>query len=195
MVSQISEQSVEVNSLVADLLVGSRADISSLHLDIAPVTLRGVVERALASIPSDLRRDVTVHFGDDRAWLADGGRAAQIVRNLIVNALKYGGPHVSVESRRLPGMFVLSVVDDGSGIDPAVAATIFEPFVSIGMTNQALPSVGLGLFVCTSLAKAMGGSVVYRRSAGLTSFDVALPAAPSEEPISSFGGLAVTEAL
>jgi signal transduction histidine kinase len=178
MVRQISEQSMEVSALVKDLLVGSRADISSLHLDIAPVVVREVTERALASIPSDLRRNIEIGFDDDRRWLADPGRVAQIIRNLTVNALKYGGEHVSIESRRLPGVVILSVVDDGEGVAVEDIDRIFQPFSSIAKNTQALPSVGLGLYVSASLARAMGGSVNYRRQNNLTAFDLELPVAP-----------------
>jgi signal transduction histidine kinase len=177
MVRQISEQSMEVSALVKDLLVGSRADISSLHLDLEPVPLRDAVDRALASIPSDMRRSIDVGFNDDRAWMADSGRVAQIIRNLVVNALKYGGTNVSLESRRLPGSIVLSVVDDGHGVDADDAERIFQPFASIAKSSQALPSVGLGLYVSLSLARAMGGTLTYRRANDLTAFDLELPAA------------------
>jgi signal transduction histidine kinase len=175
MVRQISEQSMEVSALVKDLLVGSRADISSLHLDLEPVPLSDVVDRALASIPSDMRRSIDIGFTDDRAWMADAGRVAQIIRNLVVNALKYGGNNVSLESRRLPGSIVLSVVDDGDGVDAGDAERIFQPFASIARSSQALPSVGLGLYVSLSLARAMGGTLTYRRANDLTAFDLELP--------------------
>ena len=179
MVRQISEQSMEVSTLVKDLLVGSRADISSLHLDITPVVVRDVTERALASIPSELRRNIEIGFDDERSWMADPGRVAQIIRNLTVNALKYGGEKVTIESRRLPGVVILSVVDDGEGVAVEDIERIFEPFSSIARSTQALPSVGLGLYVSSSLARAMGGSVNYRRQNGLTAFDLELPVAES----------------
>jgi signal transduction histidine kinase len=177
MVRQISEQSMEVSALVKDLLVGSRADISSLHLDLEPVPLSDAVDRALASIPSEMRRSIDIGFTDDRAWMADAGRVAQIIRNLVVNALKYGGNNVSLESRRLPGSIVLSVVDDGDGVDAGDAERIFQPFASIARSSQALPSVGLGLYVSLSLARAMGGTLTYRRANDLTAFDLELPEA------------------
>jgi signal transduction histidine kinase len=177
MVRHISEQSMEVSALVKDLLIGSRADISTLHLEIDTVPVREVARRALASIPSDLRRHVEISFDDDRAWSADPGRVAQIIRNLVVNALKYGGTTVSLESRRLPHAVILSVVDDGPGVEPEDVERIFQPFASIARNAQALPSVGLGLYVSSSLARAMGGSLTYRREHDLTSFDLELPAA------------------
>ena len=180
MVRQIAEQSEEVSALVKDLLVGSRADISSLHLDFATVSVREVTERALASIPSDMRRNIEIGFDDDRAWTADPGRVAQIVRNLVVNALKYGGDHVSIESRRLPDSIVLSIVDDGDGVSMDDIERIFQPFASIARSSQALPSVGLGLYVSSSLARAMGGTLTYRRHNDLTAFDLELPDARQE---------------
>ena len=183
MVRHISEQSMEVSALVKDLLVGSRADIETLHLDIESVEVRAVTDRALASIPTELRRSIEIGFDDDRAWLADPGRVTQIIRNLVVNACKYGGENVSLESRRLPGAIVLSVVDDGDGVSPEDVERIFQPFASIAKSSQALPSVGLGLYVSASLARAMGGTLSYRRHKGLTAFDLALPIAPVDNRI------------
>jgi signal transduction histidine kinase len=180
MVRQITEQSMEVSALVKDLLVGSRADISSLHLDYETVPVREVTDRALASIPAEMRRNIDIGFDDDRAWMADPGRVAQIVRNLVVNALKYGGDNVSIESRRLPDSIVLSVVDDGDGVSDEDIERIFQPFASIARSAQALPSVGLGLYVSSSLARAMGGTLTYRRHNNLTAFDLELPDARVE---------------
>jgi signal transduction histidine kinase len=172
----IHEQSQEVTALVHDLLVVSRADIRTLHLSTADVPVADVVRRAIESLPSDERQRI-----DDRvdgAWVhADPGRAAQIVRNLLVNAVQYGGETITVETHAEPERVRLRVVDDGPGIPEAHAEAVFDAYVNVPTGRQALPSIGLGLYVARRLAELMDGSLGYRREGEHTVFELDLPAA------------------
>jgi signal transduction histidine kinase len=172
----IHEQSQEVTALVHDLLVVSRADIRTLHLATADVPVADVVRRAIESLPSEERRRI-----DDRVdgtWVhADPGRAAQVVRNLLVNAVQYGGKTISVETHAHTDRVSLRVVDDGPGIPEAHAEAVFEAYVNVPSGRQALPSIGLGLYVARRLAELMDGSLGYHREGEHTVFELDLPAA------------------
>jgi signal transduction histidine kinase len=126
---------------------------------------------------SGQRIDPVVRGGDQRAS-ADPMRLRQIVRNLITNALRYGGPHSWVEIARREDQVEVRVCDDGEGVPPESLEEIFQPY-GRGSGGQANPqSVGLGLSVSLQLARLMGGDLVYRRVDGHTCFVVSLPAAP-----------------
>ncbi len=110
----------------------------------------------------------------------DPTRIRQVLANLVMNALKYGGPAVSVTVRaRLgDGEVVVSVEDDGPGIEPAERALIFERFYrGRSVRESRIPGSGLGLYLCRRLVEAHGTWIrLDEREAG-TSVSFALPAA------------------
>jgi signal transduction histidine kinase len=126
---------------------------------------------------------------------ADPSRIGQVLMNLAVNArdaMPQGG-HLAVATGNLdldddaaraegllPGLYVsLSVLDDGSGMTPEVAAHVFEPFFT---TKQRGKGTGLGLATVYGIVKQAGGSISLRSRPGEGStFTVLLPA--TEEPL------------
>ena len=85
----------------------------------------------------------------------------QVLRNLLANAAKYGGPGSVVElEATADGESVrLRVLDRGPGIAEAEAEQLFELFYRSPSTAAAAAGAGIGLFVCRQLAIAMGGSI------------------------------------
>ncbi|MDI1273315.1 ATP-binding protein [Polaromonas sp.] len=105
---------------------------------------------------------------------ADPVLLAQLLGNLLDNALKYSEAAidltVSVEGEEL----VVSVKDRGAGIPDAAQATIFEPYARGDQTGPR--GAGLGLAVCRAIAQAHGGRLTLRRrQGGGSSFSLALP--------------------
>lgn len=92
----------------------------------------------------------------------DGKALETMLRNLISNAVKYGGddPRLEVEVARDDAGAVLRVRDHGRGLAGADAERIFEPFVRGGDENvRTRPGAGLGLFIVRELARAHRGDV------------------------------------
>jgi signal transduction histidine kinase len=109
---------------------------------------------------------------------ADPTRIAQVVGNLVSNALKHsGGQSVRVAIAEQPRDVVLSVADDGAGIPAEELGAIFEPF-GRGRTATNRPGSGLGLFIVRQIVEAHGGDVHVHSAPGSgTRFDVRLPRA------------------
>ena len=87
---------------------------------------------------------------------ADKGRIAQVIDNLLNNALKFtneGTISVSVESK--DGQAIVSVKDNGQGIDPEILPKLFTKFASKSETG----GTGLGLFISKSIIEAHGGKI------------------------------------
>ncbi|MFL6338603.1 MAG: sensor histidine kinase [Nitrososphaeraceae archaeon] len=87
---------------------------------------------------------------------ADKGRIAQVIDNLLNNALKFtneGTISVSVESK--DGQAIVSVKDNGQGIDPEILPKLFTKFASKSETG----GTGLGLFISKSIVEAHGGKI------------------------------------
>ena len=103
--------------------------------------------------------------------LADPHRVRQILRNLLTNAQRYGGPRCRVVVGSTGATVWLEVRDDGIGIPDDEAERIFDPYVTAGGKE----SVGLGLAVARQLARLMGGELILERSAAETVFRLQLP--------------------
>lgn len=105
---------------------------------------------------------------------ADPVLLAQLVGNLLDNALKYSEGAIDLTVSVEGGELVVSVKDRGAGIPEAGQATLFEPYAR---GDQAGPrGAGLGLAVCRAIAQAHGGRLTLRRRQGGGScFSLALP--------------------
>lgn len=109
---------------------------------------------------------------------ADAAQLERALANLLENARRYAGERpVSVNARRAGDRVVLSVVDQGPGIDPTERDRIFEPFYR-GRTSAAGPwtGSGLGLAIAKGFIEANGGTIAVDSSPGQgTSFVISLP--------------------
>jgi two-component system sensor histidine kinase KdpD len=90
---------------------------------------------------------------------ADPTYVEQVVRNLLSNAAKYGGPESKVVLAAHLGddEVVVRVLDDGPGFPPEEAGRLFELFYRSPGTAATASGAGIGLFVCARLVAAMGG--------------------------------------
>jgi two-component system sensor histidine kinase MtrB len=127
------------------------------------VNLSGVdvVEQLKGTVQS-LGREAgrNVDFVGGAVVWADPTRLRQIVRNLVTNAFRYGGPKVHVNVKDLTGLVAIEVRDSGGPIPASRVLTMFDPF-DRGDGGRTPNSVGLGLAVARSLARMMEGELVY----------------------------------
>lgn len=169
-------------------LVGSAAE--SGWLDCA-----GAAPEPVAVRVADIAEDVVARLGDADPKAAsipvtrEGGPAMVhadpehvrcIVRDLVDNAVRYGGDGVQVRVAASSGRVELSVQDGGRGMDEADAAVAFEFGVRGAAAAETLePGMGIGLWVCRRLAELNGGTVELATAPGEgTTVTVSLPAAP-----------------
>lgn len=179
--------------LVADLLDISRLDSGSIPLEIAPFSVAEVANRAIAALaPLALERRMEI-FADlpprIRAATGDRRHVERILTNLIGNALKFTpeGGRVEVVARFDGLIAVLTVRDDGAGIEPEDLERIFERFYRMS-GHQSVTGTGLGLPIARDLARAMGGDLGVASLAGAgSSFILALPG-PAPAPPDALQG-------
>jgi len=178
MLQLVAGQAAEMANIVDDLLVAARAEVGTVSIDMQPVDLteelRGTLDGLGMSIEMPLETTPEVY--------ADPRRVRQILRNLLTNARRYGGPRRRVILGTLRGAAWLEVRDDGDGIPEEDADRIFEPYVTSGGSG----TVGLGLAVARQLAELMGGTLQYEHSAGESVFRLQLPlTAPAQSVLAS----------
>lgn len=177
-------QSQVLTRLVRDLRDLSLAQQGQLHLDRRPVDLpalvRGVVEMSRPQAEEKgIALDVTA--AADIAVPADPDRLAQVLHNLLANAIRYteSGGSVHVTAGRAHGEVQVEVTDTGQGIAAEELPRIFERFHRVDRSrSRATGGTGLGLAIVKHLVEAHGGRVWVRSQVGAgTTFGFALPAA------------------
>jgi signal transduction histidine kinase len=170
-----ASQAAEMANIVDDLLVAARAEVGTVVVELQPVDLAVELQATLEGLGMSVETSSTVPPPVN----ADPRRVRQILRNLLTNTQRYGGPHCRVVMGTLRDSVWLEVRDNGTGIPDDEAARIFEPYVTAGGRE----SVGLGLAVARQLARLMGGDLAHERSAAETVFRLRLPMAELQEPV------------
>jgi len=180
MLGLIISEAHDLNRMVDDLLTTARLDAGALHYQFESLP---VVPEVVDEVVEPLRRAGTTVEVDCRPALvrSDRLRLRQVVRNLLSNAGKYGGPHIRLLGAEVDGWYEIRVEDNGEGIPPELEARLFQRFLHRGDMPLVLGSVGLGLSIVRALAEGMGGAVWYERRRGWTCFVVRVPLAAAAE--------------
>jgi PAS domain S-box-containing protein len=179
--SRISASTERATRMIRDLLDFTRARLGGgipivrQDLDFHALVRQAVEEVQLAHPEREVR--VVRSGAGAGAW--DGDRLAQVVTNLVNNALAYspGGTPVRVETRAEDGSVLLRVHNEGKPIPPELLPRLFEPMTRGRHDGEAASrSVGLGLFIVSNIVRAHGGSIEVRSTeAEGTTFTVRLP--------------------
>ncbi len=179
----VAQQSAELAGLVEDFLVHARADTGQIRVNREPVDLVAETERVLRVMqPSELAQMRLISDHEAVVAIGDGLRVRQIIRNLVQNAHRYGGPTIGIEVRHLDGQSTLTVTDDGDGVEEGSRDAIFEPYERSHENTGLTESLGVGLYVSRTLARLMGGDITYHREGGNTHFVFTLPGVKYTEP-------------
>lgn len=166
------EQARDATEIVEDLLTMSRLERATLTLETVQVDLNQEVSTTAHRFNGE-GATVTLEASSGLPAIeADPLRVRQILRNLLSNAVRYGGARIVVQTRADDRIAEVVVRDDGEGIPPEDEATIFLPYRRSSNAPRTGASVGLGLWVSRQLAEAMGGSLTYERTDGWTEFSI-----------------------
>lgn len=143
--------------------IGKGLTVTTRTIDLHQVTRNAIDELRLAYPDSVL---VHLNAGAGRCD-ADGARLAQLVVNLVSNAVAYGraSSPITIRSEVDKDTALIGVHNEGDPITPAMLATVFEPMVRGDSGSNTVRSVGLGLFIVKEIARAHGGSMTVTSSA------------------------------
>ena len=174
MLATIADQAADLSNIVEDLLVGARADLGQLDVDATPFDVFDLVRPVLHSCGGVALECTGLA---PAIAIGDSARVRQILRNLLSNAERYGGPHRMVTVEAAGGMVSLAVCDDGPPLALDVAERIFDRYYR-GQARSGWPgSVGIGLTISRELAQMMDGDLRYRHDGRWSRFELSLPAA------------------
>jgi signal transduction histidine kinase len=166
--------------LADDMLLLAQADEGRLPLRLRPLEpcglLAAAAARARAAAWTQGRRIVVRDMAPGSWLLGDPDRVAQVLDNLISNALRYGGGTITLTARDDGELIGLHVADQGSGFAEDIAGRAFQRF-SRGRRARD-PGSGLGLSLVAAIAIAhRGAATVGNRPEGGADACIALPRA------------------
>ncbi|MGW3348691.1 HAMP domain-containing sensor histidine kinase [Nonomuraea rubra] len=175
----VSGETRKLTRLVEDLIEVSRFDAGAAVLNLDEVDVAEFVTKTLAlrHWQDRVRTDVPPGL---RARL-DPRRADVILSNLAGNALRHGGPEVSVlvRVRAEAGSLVVTVSDDGPGIPADLLPHVFDRFTKADSARARSDGSGLGLAIATENAHLHGGTLTARNAPdGGAVLTLTLPANP-----------------
>jgi light-regulated signal transduction histidine kinase (bacteriophytochrome) len=177
-VGWIVDGGARMNALIEDLLAYCSVDTAE------PVAAEVALDDVLAAAVVELEHDVTarnavVETGPLPVVDGDPVQLGQLVRNLLANALKFvpddRAPHVGVSAERSDGGWVITVADNGIGVDDASSDRIFAMFERLH-PRERFKGTGIGLSICKRIVERRGGVIwVEPNPAGGSRFRFRLP--------------------
>ncbi len=173
MAQMIARQADDASWLIEDLLVAYRHNLSQVSVTPQDFDVTKEIERVLEVVDQPI--GIKVFQGSPRL-LADPRRTRQILRNLVSNAMRYGGEEIQVSIAKAGDRLEIKVQDSGERIPHADVERIFRAYER-GRGPSHSASVGLGLNVARRLARLMDGDLTYRYEDGWSSFVLSLPSA------------------
>jgi two-component system, OmpR family, sensor kinase len=180
--SRVEEEATRMGGLVEDLLLLAELD-RGRPLLVEPVGLHKICANVVDDSNAFAHaHELTMAPGREIAVMGDAERLTQVAHNVVRNALAHTPPGttIRVSARSEKGMGVIQVSDDGPGVDPGVAARVFDRFYR-GDPARSGPGTGLGLAIVRAIAEALGGSATMTsRLGGGTSVFVRIPLAPAD---------------
>lgn len=159
--ARISSATEKATRLIADLLDFTQAQLGKgLAVSLESIDLHQSVAETIddLTVAYPARRLVHRQVGAG-ACLADAGRLAQLVGNLVSNAMAYGVPDapVTVVSTVEVSSFSISVHNQGAPIPTEALPGLFQPMSRGSAVGRGSRSVGLGLYIVNEIARAHGG--------------------------------------
>jgi PAS domain S-box-containing protein len=182
-IGYITEAAARLQRLINDLLTYTRMDNQPRALvncdmnEIAQVVLANLAE-------STHSLGARIDCGQLPLLNAEPLQMIHLLQHLVANALRFHGsdpPHIEIRAQRTDFEWLLSVADNGIGIDPRHAERVFEIFQRLH-TNDRYPGTGIGLPVCRRIVERHGGRIwVEPNSPQGSVFRWTLPAILSDE--------------
>ena len=177
----ISGEADRLAQLVSNLLDLSRQEAGLLLLNFGPKRVQDIVEKVVERLkrPGVL---ITSHIPNDLPLVnVDSARIEVVFHNLVANALVYGEGEVRITAENRDDVVVVSIADNGPGIDADELPHIFGRFYRARHGRQQHSGgTGLGLTICRAFVEAHGGSIWVESGEWGTTFSFTLPCVLSE---------------
>jgi phosphoserine phosphatase RsbU/P len=175
-VARIARGADRMSRMITDLLdfarghLGQGIPVDRVRGELA-ATCRQIVEEFVTAKPD---RDISLGVSGDTSGEWDLDRVAQVVSNLVSNALEHGLDPIRINLSGETDAVHLVVSNRGSPIPPSAVSTLFHPFSRVAGAHRT--GLGLGLFIVNEIVRSHGGTVdVKSNEAEGTEFSVRWP--------------------
>jgi signal transduction histidine kinase len=161
MLQTVNVDADRLTRLIAELLDVARIDTGRLSLYPRPVDFPAAVDRVVASVRAGTGREIAFQAKEELPTVsADPDKLAQVVTNLVDNAIRHGEGQVTLTASPIRDEapydgVLLHVDDEGEGISPDIRSRVFTKFWKHGTRGGS----GLGMYIIHGLVNAHGGSV------------------------------------
>jgi two-component system, sensor histidine kinase and response regulator len=180
----MAEQSItSMTNIVTGFLDVSHQDVDKMKVDLRPVNASQIINEVINQYQvSAFDKDIRIFAKDIHGTvIADSHRFAQVVSNLVSNAIKYSPMHsdVVLETLQQDRTWQLTIYDQGEGVPESERERLFQPFshISTKPTNGE-PSTGLGLWIVREMIRLQNGEVgAHFPEEGGSQFWIQLPSA------------------
>ena len=161
------EGAARMKQLINDLLDFSR--VGTRGKPFIPTDCNSIFKQVLQNLrPAIKESGAEVTCGPLPTVLADNTQIAQVLQNLLANAIKFRGTHppvIRVDAQRQDDGWRFSIRDNGIGIDPQFAERIFVIFQRLH-TREEYPGTGIGLALCKKVVERHGGRIWFESQPG-----------------------------
>jgi signal transduction histidine kinase len=158
----IEEEADHLAAMIEDLLDASRLQAGGLTPNLSDFSLPALADRLAERFRTQTdHHNIVVDFPNKfPIILADENRISQVIANLLSNAIKYApGGEICISGQVRPGQVIVTVSDQGSGIDPADIPYIFDRFYRSDQAVRKTKGAGLGLYLAKAVVEAHGGRI------------------------------------
>jgi len=160
----LSRNAARLYRLSEDILQVSRLESGNFNLNFEASSFNSILETAIEDVKRrylgekpDVKLAIDRRYGEDIQLYCDQNKIGQALMNLIDNAVKFSTEgEVIITAGIHDGELLISVQDEGKGVDPEIKPRLFEKFVS-----KSSNGTGLGLFLCKKIIEAHGGRIWY----------------------------------
>ncbi|HEY6542372.1 MAG TPA: ATP-binding protein [Ktedonobacteraceae bacterium] len=162
MLSKMDDQITNLTKLVTDLLDISKMQAGQLELALEAVDMDTLVREVVENLQPITTHRLLIEGSAERSVPGDRSRLAQVLINLLTNAIKYS-PHadtVIVRVRHTHDTLTVSVQDFGIGIPQSHQQRLFERFYRVlSRKDQTYPGLGIGLYIAHEIIQRHGGKM------------------------------------
>ncbi|MCL5073460.1 MAG: PAS domain S-box protein [Actinobacteria bacterium] len=156
----IEDRTIRLQNMINDLLSYSR--INTRIKPFEPVNLEDVVNYVISNLQISIdKKGSTITKGSLPIVNADFSQLTNLFQNLIGNAIKFKSnnpPRIVVKSKKEKDNWIISVADNGIGIESQYFDRIFEIFQTLH-TKDEYPGTGIGLAICKRIVERHGGKI------------------------------------
>jgi two-component system, OmpR family, sensor histidine kinase KdpD len=179
----INEEADKLTDLIDQLLDLSRLQAGKLRIQPESCSVGEIIGIAMAQLETMIAQHrLVINVPPDLpSVMVDTQRIAQVLVNVVGNAVKYAPPatQITISAAVREAQLQVNVSDDGPGIPIEYRESVFEAFLQLeNLRPQQLKGVGLGLAICKGLIEAHGGMIWVADTSSGTTMSFTLPINP-----------------